>query len=144
MGLKNKGDKVMSKKNIGERRKEYRHKICIDVKVIAPKTSFWALATNISGSGLEIQASSSINPKIKLMTTMQLQEEFVFHSTIVWALGDFVDGRWIYRLGTKTNSIVFRDTEASTPQEKAELIRRILPQIKAKGTEDSMLLQMFA
>ena len=134
----------MDKKHFDERRKECRHKICIDVKVIAPKSSFWALATNISGSGLEIQVTSSINPRIKLMTTMQLQEEFVFHSTIVWTLGDFVDGRWIYRLGTKTDSISFRNTMASTPQEKAELVKRILPQIKAKGAEDSMLIQMFA
>ncbi len=134
----------MGKNNFVERRKEYRHKICIDVKVIAPKSSFWGLATNISGSGLEIQVPSSINPKIKLMTTMQLQEEFVFHNTIVWTLGDFVDGRWIYRLGTKTDSIAFRNTVAFTPQEKADLVKRILPQIKAKGAEDSMLLQMFA
>lgn len=134
----------MGKTNVGERRKEYRHKICIDVKVIAPKSSFWALATNISAGGLEIQIPSSINPRIKLMTTMQLQEEFVFHSTVVWTLGDFVDGRWIYRLGTKTDSIAFRNTVASTPQEKAELVKRMLPQIKAKGAEDSMLMQMFA
>ena len=134
----------MGKKEIVERRKEYRHKICIDVKVIAPKSSFWALATNISGGGLEIQIPSSINPKIKLMTTMQLQEEFVFHSTVVWTLGDFVDGRWIYRVGTKTDSIAFKNTTVSTAQEKADLVKRILPQIKAKGAEDSMLMQMFA
>lgn len=134
----------MGKTNVGERRKEYRHKICIDVKVIAPKSSFWALATNISGGGLEIQIPSSINPRIKLMTTMQLQEEFVFHSTVVWTLGDFVDGRWIYRVGTKTNTIAFKNTMVSTAQEKADLVKRILPQIKAKGAEDSMLMQMFA
>ncbi len=134
----------MGKNNCVERRKEYRHKICIDVKVIAPKKSFWALATNISGSGLEIQVPSSVNPRVKLMTTMQLEEEFVFHSTVAWTLGDFVDGRWIYRLGTKTDSIAFRNTMASTPQEKVELVKRILPLIKAKGAEDSMLMQMFA
>jgi len=134
----------MGKNNLVERRKEHRHKICIDIKVIAPKSSFWALATNISGGGLEIQVPSSINPKDKLMITMQLQEEFVFHSTVVWTLGDFVDGRWIYRLGTKTDSIAFRNTVASTPQEKADLVKRVLPQIKAKGSEESMLMEMFA
>ncbi len=134
----------MGKNNFVERRKEYRHKICIDVKVIAPKYSFWALATSISGSGLEIQVPSSVNPRIKLMTTMQLQEEFVFYSTVVWTLGDFVNGRWIYRLGTKTDSIAFRNTMVSTAQEKADLVKRILPQIKAKGAEESIQMQMFA
>ena len=132
----------MKKKVAGERRKEYRHKISIDVKVIVPKSSFWAIASNISGGGMEIQTPSPINPGTKLMTTMQLQEEFVFHGTVVWALGDYVDKRWIYRVGTKTERIAFKNITATTAQEKADLVKRILPQIKAKGAEDRLVLEM--
>ena len=134
----------MQKKVPVERRKEFRHDICIDVKVIAPKASFWALATNISGGGLEIQVPVTINPGTKLMTSIQLQEEFVFNGTVVWTLGDFVDNRWIYRVGTETDTIAFKNMSASTDQEKADVVKRILPQIKAKGSEDSLVLQMFA
>ncbi len=134
----------MQKKVINERRKEYRHKICMDVKIIAPKTSFWAVASNISGGGIELQIPSPINPGTKLMTAMQLQEEFVFHGTVVWTLGDYVDNRWIYRVGTKTERIVFRNMTASTAKEKAEFVKRILPQIKARGAEDSPLMEMSA
>lgn len=134
----------MEKTVTGDRRKEYRHKICIDVKVIAPKSSFWAVAGNISGGGLEIQMPSPINPGTKLMTAMQLQEEFVFHGTVVWTLGDYVDNRWIYRVGTKTEMIAFKNMSASTAQEKAELVKRILPQIKARGAEDGSLMEMSA
>lgn len=134
----------MQKKATGERRKEYRHKIAMDVKVIAPKSSFWALASNISGGGLEIQIPSPINPGTKLMTTIQLQEEFVFHGMVVWTLGDYVDNRWIYRVGTKTERIAFKNMSASTAQEKAELVKRILPQIRARGAEDGSLMEMSA
>jgi hypothetical protein len=134
----------MQKKVTGDRRREYRHKVRIDVKVIAPKSSFWAVANNISGGGMEIQTPSPVNPGTKLMTAMQLQEEFVFHGTVVWTLGDYVDNQWIYRVGIKTEMISFRNMSASTTQEKAELVKRILPQIKARGDEDSPLIEMSA
>jgi len=128
----------------GDRRKEYRHKICIDAKVIVPKSSFWAVATNISGGGLEIQSPSIINPKTKLMISIQLQEEFMFHGVVIWTLGDFIDNRWVYRIGIKTDEISFKNMSARTTTEKAELVQRILPQIKAKGTEVDFLAQMSA
>ena len=134
----------MEKNVIGDRRKEYRHKICIDVKVIAPKSSFWALASNISGGGLEIQMPSPVNPGTKLMTAMQLQEEFVFHGTVMWTLGDYVENQWVYRVGTKTERIAFKNMSVYKAQEKAELVARILPQIRAKGAEDSSLVKMSA
>lgn len=134
----------MQKKVTGDRRREYRHKVRIDVKVIAPKSSFWAVANNISGGGMEIQTPSPVNPGTKLMTAMQLQEEFVFHGTVVWTLGDYVDNQWIYRVGIKTEMIAFKNMSASTTQETAELVKRILPQIKARGAEDSPLMEMSA
>ena len=134
----------MQKKVTGDRRREYRHKIRIDVKVIAPKSSFWAVANNVSGGGMEIQTPSPVNPGTKLMTAMQLQDEFVFHGTVVWTLGDYVDKQWIYRVGIKTEMIAFGNMSASTTEEKAELVKRILPQIKARGVEDSPLIEMSA
>ncbi len=106
----------------------------MDARVITPKTSFWAVATNISGSGLEIQCPATVNPKTKLMIALQLQEEFVFHCTVIWTLGDFIDGRWVYRVGVKTEIIAFKNTSAASKKEKAELVQKILPQIKAKGS----------
>jgi len=117
----------------GDRRSEYRHKIRIDVSVITPDTSFWAVATNISGGGLEIQSASIINPKTNLMISFQLQEDFVFSGTVIWTLSDFVNGQWVYRIGIKTDDIAFKNMFATSTEEKAELVKRILPQIKAKG-----------
>jgi len=124
----------LEKEFVGDRRSEYRHSICMDARVITPKTSFWAVATNISGSGLEIQCPATVNPKTKLMIALQLQEEFVFHCTVIWTLGDFIDGRWVYRVGVKTEIIAFKNTSAASKKEKAELVQKILPQIKAKGS----------
>ncbi len=134
----------MGKEFEGDRRKEYRHDICIDAKVIAPKSSFWAAATNISGGGLEIQCSSPINPKTKLMISLQLQEEFVFHGTVIWTLGDFVDKRWVYRVGIKTDTIAFKNMSATSKAEKTELVQKILPQIRAKGAAVGFAEQMYA
>jgi len=75
---------------------------------------------------------------------MQLQEEFVFHGTVMWTLGDYVDNQWVYRVGTKTERIAFKNMSVSKAQEKTELVLRILPQIKAKGAEDSSLMEMSA
>ena len=132
----------MGKEFDGDRRSEPRHPICIDVKVITPKSSFEAVATNISGGGLEIQVSSSINPKTNLMISLQLQEEFVFQGTVIWTLGNFVKNQWVYRVGIKTDTIAFKNMSATSTKEKADLIQKILPQIKARdagiGFKDQM------
>jgi len=134
----------MRKEPVEDRRKEYRHKICVDAQAITPKSSFEVLATNISGCGLEIQCPSIINPRTELMITLQLQEEFVFHGTVIWTLGDFVDNQWLYRVGIKTNTISFKDMSVTSTKEKAELVQRILPQIKAKGAGIGFAGQMYA
>ena len=133
----------MRKEPVEERRKEYRHKICVDAHAITPDSSFEVIVTNISGGGLEIQGASIINPRTEIMITLQIQEEFVFHGTVIWTLGDFVDNRWRYRVGIKTNAISFKDMSASSTKEKAELVQRILPQIKAKGIGIGFAGQMY-
>ncbi|SPD73688.1 hypothetical protein PITCH_A1920027 [uncultured Desulfobacterium sp.] len=127
-----------------ERRKEKRHPICMDIKVIAPKTSFPAFATNISGGGLEISTPTGINPQTKLMIFLQLEEEFVFHGTVIWALGDFVNKKWIYRAGIRTDTIAFKNRQANTAAEKAEVIKKILPQIRDREAGMNELKKMFA
>ena len=133
----------MVKEFDGDRRSESRHNICIDVKVITPKSSFEAVATNISGGGLEIQVSSIINPKTNLMISLQLQEEFVFQGTVIWTLGNFVTNRWVYRVGIKTDTIAFKNMSATSTKEKADLIQKILPQIKARGAGIGFKDQMY-
>lgn len=123
----------MAKEFDGDRRSEPRHSICIDVNVITPKSSFEAVATNISGGGLEIQVSSLINPKTNLIISMQLQEEFVFKGIVIWTLGNCIGNQWSYRVGIKTETIAFKNMSATSPKEKADLVEKILPQIKAKG-----------
>ena len=128
----------------GERRREKRHPVCIDVRVIAPKNSFPALATNVSGGGLEISTPTGINPQTKLMIFLQLEEEFVFHGTVIWTLGDFVNKKWIYRAGIRTDTIVFKNRQANTAAEKAEIVNKILPQIKDREAGKNALKRMLA
>ena len=114
----------------GDRRKECRHRIWIDIKIITPKNSFWGVATNISGGGLEIQSPTIINPKTKLMICMQLQEEFVFHGIVIWTLGDFTDGQWVYRVGMKTDAIaliVSEETGEISYSKKGILVHNVNP-----------------
>ncbi len=132
----------MWKEADGDRRKEYRHEVWIEAKVIAPKTSFRGMVANISGGGLEIHSPIVINPKTKLMITLELQEDFVFHGTVIWTLGDFVDGHWVYRVGIKTDAISFRNKMAASAEDKYDLIQKILPNIRANGTGDFLSEQM--
>ena len=117
----------------GDRRKEYRHKVCIDAKIITSNASFKALVSNISGGGLEIEGPSNVNPDSSLLISIMLTEEFVFRGTVIWTLCDYVNHKWIYRIGVQTDSISFRNVCATATEEKAELIQKILPQIEAKG-----------
>ncbi len=134
----------MQNKLPGDLRKESWHPGCLDVKVITPKSSFISMATNISGNGLEVHCSKTVNPNTKLKISLQRQEEFVFHGTVMWTLGDFIDQHWVYRVGIKTDKIIFRDMLASSDQEKINLVQKILPQIMAKRIDDGEIERKIA
>ncbi len=112
-----------------DRRKEPRYEIWSDVKVMTPENIHIAAAKNISGGGMEIQLSKCINPNIQLTVSLKLHDEFIFRGTVVWTLGDYIDGGWIYRVGIKTKQITSKNGIARTSREKRELVERILPHI---------------
>ncbi len=117
----------------GDRRKEPRYKISIQTQVTTPDASITATANNISGGGMEIQLHKGINPYTSLTISIQIHEDFVFHGTVVWTLGDYIDKQWVYRAGIKTDVISYKNGKAITAQEKRELVQKILPKIRAKG-----------
>ena len=121
-----------------DRRKEPRYEILIEANVMTPGGSFTATAKNISGGGMEIQLPEPINPNTKLTISLQLHEEFVFHGTVVWTLGDYINKGWIYRTGIKTDTIMFKDRTLVGDQEKRELVQRILPRIRDLGADDAL------
>ena len=73
--------------------------VSIDAGIMASNTTFRALVSSLSGSGMEMLADKSIDPKKKVLISIRLQEEFVFHGTVLWTLSDFVGQKWVYRIG---------------------------------------------
>ncbi len=112
-----------------ERRRYPRHSI----KVANSGASFAAEIVNISGSGMELQLTSAINPKTKLIISMRLEEEFLFNGTIMWTVGDYINNQWIYKVGVEIDKIAFEEAMAVTPLEKDELVKSIIPQMKTMG-----------
>ncbi len=115
-----------------DRRKEPRY----TVKVANSETTLAAEVININGSGMELQLTSSINPKTELIISMRLDEEFLFSGTVMWAVGDYINKQWIFKVGVETNKIAFEEATAVTPLEKSELVKSILPQIIAMGADE--------
>jgi len=124
---------MKSDKAVVERRKEPRHEIWIDAKVIGPKGSYIAAVKNISGGGMEIQLPRAIKPHTVVSVSLYLNEEFVFRGVSVWTIGDYINNQWIHRVGIKTKEIVFSNRQVEKPQEKRELVERLLPTIRAAG-----------
>ena len=123
----------------GDRRKEPRYAIWIEAKVMISEDSFIGAAKNISGGGMEIQMPKAINPNTNLTVSLQLHEEFVFHGKVVWTLGDYINKKWVYRVGIKTDAIDFKDGTAIEAQEKRELILEILPYIEKMGIPENLI-----
>ena len=125
----------MESTNYADRRKEPRYDICIDVKAMISGNSFGATARNISGGGMEIRSSKSINPGSKLTVSLQIHEKFVFRGKVVWVLGEFVGSRWIYRAGVQTETISLENGMTVKGEDKMKLVKKILPLIKAMGDD---------
>ncbi len=126
-----------------DRRKEQRFDIYIDVKATICGTSFMAMVKNISGGGMEIQSSKSINPSSNLTLSLQLHEKYVFRGKVAWVLGDFIGKEWVYRAGIQTEEITLKNGKIVKGQEKMELVEKILPLIRAMG-EDEIIMNLKA
>jgi hypothetical protein len=116
-----------------ERREEARHKIWMDVAVVtSDATSFEAIATDISPSGLQLMIAKAILPGAELTIFMQLEEEITFRGTSIWVLEAVNDGKPVYEVGIKNNFIALPGVTAYEQTEKAKILQEILKQIKAR------------
>jgi len=127
-----------------DRRKEPRYQIWSDVKVMTPDGTHFGSAKNISGGGMEIQLSKCINPNIELTVSMKLHEEYIFRGMVVWTLGDYINNEWVYRVGIKTRHIVSKSGIAKMPQERRDLIRRLLPYIPSVKIDEAIMARKAA
>jgi len=128
----------------GDRRKEPRYDVRTEVKVMTPDATYIAAARNISGGGMEIQLPKCINPHTELTVSMKLQDEFIFRGTVVWTLGNCFNNQWIHRVGIETRHIVSKDGTAKTPEDKREVVKKILPYICIVSPHETMLNQAAA
>lgn len=131
-------------KEDGDRRKEPRYEVRTDVKVMTPDFTHIAAANNISGGGMEIQLPRCIKPHTELTISLKLQDEFIFRGTVVWTLGNCINNKWIHRVGMVTRHIVSKDGTAKTPEEKREVVKKILPYISIGSPHEMMLKQVAA
>lgn len=116
---------------IVERRTEPRYKIRVDV-VTRDAISMEAIATDISSSGLRIQAAQSISPETQVVIFMPLKEEVIFRGKVLWVHDYQTQGRSIYQMGIQVNVIALPDAKAFELSEREELLEEILAWIKKK------------
>lgn len=113
-----------------DRRCEPRYKTSVALKVSTPHKILNGSLNNISGGGMEIEVAKEINPNTNLKITLSLDEKYYFKGKVIWTLGDYVNKKWVFRIGIKTDSIHSRNENAVEPFEKTTLIKKILPRIK--------------
>jgi hypothetical protein len=120
------------------------HEVCLDARAITAKSSTRVTVERIRGDGIEIHSHTMINPRTKLMISITLPEEFVFYGVVIWTLGEFSNNQWSYKSGIETDSICFKNASADTPEEKKDLVKGILPRIRAMGTGPDFPIKMYA
>lgn len=132
-----------------DRRKQPRHKIWIDAKVITPDNSVSAVATNLSVDGLGILAPKPILPEVNVNISFHLQEEIVLCGTVLWTVDLPAGGGIIYQMGIRIDGIVSTDIDKNVSTgltgspdttvvkvlEKPKLVKKILSLIKDAGGE---------
>ncbi len=125
-----------------DRRSEPRHDILIEVKIMTIGKTLFGTATNISGGGMESRINEELNPNTTLAVSMQLDNEIIFKGKVIWTLGDFENGRWLYRVGIQTECIEFGNRELVSPQEKRHLVQKLLPSIRGKKSDEKHPLKI--
>jgi hypothetical protein len=127
-----------------ERRSEPRHSTHIRVMVAVGQESLGATLTNISGGGLEIQVSRPVNPGTSMTVSLVLDSEFKFMCKAIWTLGEYIDKKWIYRVGGQTGVIIHKNGQAVAAQDKLDLVNKILPLIRQISTDQENTIKKVA
>jgi hypothetical protein len=134
-----------------DRRKQPRHKIWINAKVITPDNSISAIATNLSVDGLGVLAPNPILPEANVNISLHLQEEIVLSGTVLWTVDIYAGWGIIYQIGIRIDGIVRADIDKNVSigltgssdttvvkvLEKPKLLKKILSLIKGAGGEVS-------
>ncbi len=114
----------------GDRRKEPRYETNAEITIVIGGETHSGSMHNLSGGGMEIQLSKAVSPATNTTVSLYLHHEFIFNGVVIWTLGDYIEKRWIYRVGIKTNSISYKNQKTTDPKEKRELVQRLLPAIR--------------
>ena len=124
-----------------DRRKEPRYEARAKVRVVISGRNYMGQMRNISGGGMEILIPKEVNPTSQITVYLQLHHDFVFNGVIVWTLGDFKNNKWVYRVGIKTDSIVYNNNKVESPEDKRNLIKRLLPSILKLNQVESLTIE---
>jgi hypothetical protein len=112
-----------------ERRKQIRHKVRIEGRIIISDSSIPITVTEVSVDGIRLLAQQPVSSGRSMVLSLQLDEEILLFATVLWVLESRTEERLQYQMGAETGAIVLPDIKAIAFPEKAELVEAILSRI---------------
>ena len=95
-----------------ERRKNPRHELKIEAKLITPEGSFTTALANISVDGAQLESSQAVEEGTQVEISLQLGEEISISCEVVWLLDTYVDDQLLYLIGVEIEAIVLPEIRA--------------------------------
>ena len=111
-----------------DRRQYPRYTVQIEGFLTGPGGQTTVVMLDVSEAGVGFEANRSFMPGIRVTIEVGSAERqaFSFRGTVVWCVEVKANGLPTYRMGMVTDLIGSPDGAATAPQEKAEMLRRIL------------------
>jgi hypothetical protein len=111
-----------------DRRRQPRHLLRIEGRLIAPGSHNPLVVVDISEGGVGLQAQRCLVPETRVALEIGESENkrFTFRGKVVWCAEQQAGGLPIYRMGIFIDMIVSWDQTAVLPIEKSAMLGRIV------------------
>ncbi len=112
--------------NDNNHRKQQRHSISVDVMIKTVDITISATATNISRHGIGIQTLKSIPPGTQATITMNVPDEIILYTNLMWSQHTLIQNLDAYDMGFEIYAMVFKGSIHDEPSMREQVIQAIL------------------
>jgi hypothetical protein len=111
-----------------DRRWQARHFLRLEGRLIYSTYDDPIVTVDISAEGVGLQSRQSLEPGIRIAIEVGQtdRERFIFLGKVAWCVQGGDAGMYLYRMGLAADAISSREQTAVEPDEKLEMLNRIM------------------
>lgn len=115
-----------------DRRQHLRYEIKAEATILTADIKFKTKMIDLSEGGIGVISEKAIKPgtKVKVLISLELKNDYVFHGTVIWSSYIHDNGKNYYKIGIEIDRIILEDIKAIGFPEMSEMVTQILSQIK--------------